>query len=336
MAQMFGLCSNPTMSLRLWGVSLVLNAILAATVQWSAPAQPKLSDRLDYEWVGQHVLEPGCTVAVYCYRILVPVLLEQVPLEPETRWRAARWTATTLAGAIVAVTTAGLANGLPSAIIASLLVQGSYGFAFTAYDPYTADPWVFVILAVTAWCWLANRWLAAFMVTLIGIFAKETVALISVSAALAALVSPRRNGWRYWLVQAVVVSVTLLTYRWLADTYLGWDISQNAAAKFSSGSWLRIWWNNNPGLPLKAFFLFAPFGFGWLFAAAGVLRAPRDLQKLAIGATLPFLALNYVQTPERALGNLFFAKRRRRAILSFSNSISSGGPDSLVRGDAPR
>ena len=35
-------------------------------------------------------------------------------------------------------------------------------------------------------------------------------------------------------------------------------------------------------------------------------RAPRDLQKLAIGATLPFLALNYVQTPERALGNLFF------------------------------
>ncbi len=287
------------------GAIILLNALLAAVVQLTA-ASPKLTDRQEYEWVGHHPLESGCPWTVYCYRILVPVLLEQIPVTPEPRWRAFQLTANTVAGTIVSLTTAAMTNGLPGAAIAAILVQSSYGFAFTAYDPYTADPLVFMLSATLAWCWFGNRWRLALALGLIGIFAKETVALVSASTALAALAQRQRAGWTRWLVQAAIVVATLLSFHWVMDTYFDWGLSSNAAAQFSQGSWLALWWENNPGLLRKGFFLFAPFGFGWLYAIAGIQRAPRDLQKLSIGVILPFLALNFVQNPERALGNLFF------------------------------
>lgn len=291
--------------LRRYGAIVALNGLMALAVHAAAPAQPENTDRQEYEYVGQHRLEANCPWSVYCYRMLVPALLEQIPLEAETRWRWLQLAANTTAGSIVATTTAGLANGLPAAVIATILVQTSFGFAFTAYDPYTADPVVFAILAALAWCWLSNRWIAAMGLGLIGVFVKETVALLSIATALAALID-RRSGWRRWLLQGGVVLAVLLGFHWIMDTYFGWGIATNPAAQFAQGSWLARWWTNNPGLPLKGFFLFVPFAFGWLYAAAGVRAAPTRLRHLALGAALPFLALNYVQNPERALGNLFF------------------------------
>ncbi len=49
-----------------------------------------------------------------------------------------------------------------------------------------------------------------------------------------------------------------------------------------------------------------PFGFAWLYGLAGFRFAPDCLRALALGSILPILALVYVQTPERALGNAFF------------------------------
>lgn len=291
---------------RLWAGSLAFNAILAFALQAAAPTQPANTDRQEYEYNGQHPFAASCPWTVYCYRVLVPVVLEQIPVESERRWRGFQVSANTVAGTLLSITTGAMTNGLPGAAIAAILVQSSYGFAFTAYDPYTADPLVFVFSATLAWCWFANRWLLALAVGLVGIFAKETVALVSAATALAALVDRQRAGWTRWLAQGVIVAGSLFAFHWVMDTYFGWGISSNPAAQFSNGSWIARWWENNPGLWRKGFFLFAPFGFGWLYAAAAVTRAPRELQKLAIGATLPFLALNYVQNPERALGNLFF------------------------------
>ncbi len=95
---------------------------------------------------------------------------------------------------ILAITTAGLANGLPAAVLASLMVQMSFGFAFTAYDPYSAEPLLFVFSALLTWCWLANRPLTALGLALVGVFVKETVALVSGAAALAAMVNRGREG----------------------------------------------------------------------------------------------------------------------------------------------
>lgn len=286
-------------------VTLIANALLAAAVQSLAPAQPGLSDREEYEWVGRHALEPDCPYSVYCYRILVPAVLESIPIEPDARWRWFRWSATAVAGSIVAGTTAALGPGMSGAVLATIVVQGSFGFAFTAYDPYTADPLVFVMLALITWCWLTNRWGLALLSGVVGVLAKETVALISVASALAAL-QGRREDCRYWVAQAAIVVTVLFGFHWVADTYLGWDMSTNAASKFEDGSWLMLWWTNNPGVLRKAFFVFKPFGFAWIYAAAGFRYAPPDLRRLAVGALAPFLALNYIQNPERALATTFF------------------------------
>ncbi len=292
-------------SLRQYGAVIALNALLALAVHAAAPAQPDNSDRQEYDYVGVHGLDANCPWSVYCYRILVPVMLEQLPVDAELRWRWLQLAANTTAGSIVAITTAGLANGLAAALLATIVVQTSFGFAFTAYDPYTADPVVFAILATLAWCWFAQRWLVAMAIGLIGIFAKETVALLSVATALAAAID-RRAGWRMWVAQGGIVLAALLGFHWIMDSYFGWGISTNPAAQFAQGSWLARWWLNNPGLALKGFFLFVPFGFVWVYAAAGFSAAPKELRHLAVGAALPFLALNYVQNPERALSNLFF------------------------------
>jgi len=292
------------MAPRHWGAIVVLNALLATAVFVSAPPSPVRSDRDTYEGAGQ--IQANCRFSIYCYRFLVPLLLDQVPLAPELRWRAYQLTANTLAGSIVAGTAASLANGLPAAVLASVLVQTSFGFTFTAYDPFTADPMVFLVAAVIGWCWMANRTRPALAAGLFGIFAKETVALVSVSTGLAALVARNRLGWPGWVRQAALVFGTLVGFHWLVDTYYGWDMSTSQAVQLSEGAWIKLWWLGNPGLLRKAFLLFMPFGFGWLYAVAGYRAAPPLLRQLTLGALLPFLALNYGQNPERALANTFF------------------------------
>ncbi len=299
---------------RAWIAILMLNGALSGLTQLVAPAQPRLSDRQEYESVGQHPLEADCTWSVYCYRVLVPVLLEQIPLAPDSRWRWFRWSAVTAAGAIVSSTAASLGGGLSAAILVSVMVQTSFGFAFTAYDPYSAEPMVYLTSAVLAWCWMANRWAAALAIGIAGVFAKETVALMSGALALASF-SERRENWRRWLVQAAIVAATLLAFHGVMETYFGWGIATNPASRFSEGSWLALWWRNNPGIGRKTFYLSMPFGFVWLYAAAGFLIAPAKLRHLAIGAALPFLALNYVQNPERALANVFFVVAPLAAVL---------------------
>jgi hypothetical protein len=283
---------------------VVLNAMLASAIQISAPDQPINDDRESYEYVGEHGFAPNCPHSIYCYRVLVPLVLQQIPFEPETRWRGHQVLAAAAAGTIIALVTHLVAGGR-AALIASVLAQTNYGFSFTAYDPYTADPMVFVCAAMIAWCWVTDRWRLALIVGLVGIFIKETVALVSATCLLAALPRDRRS-WRAWVTSAFTVAFALLAFRWTMETFYGWDISTNPAAQFARGSWLVRWWHNNPFLVRKLYLLFAPFGFAWLFAVLGFQSADWRLRRLAAGAILPFLALCYVQTPERALANAFF------------------------------
>jgi len=290
--------------MRRLAVVVLFNAVLAAAVQALAPAQPRLTDRDEYEYTGRQPLAPNCPNTIYCYRILVPALLEQVPANPERRWRGLQWLAHTATGSVVAMAAAPI--GPP--LIASVLVQTSYAFTFTAYDPYSPDPVVFLISALVLYLWLADRALAVAVIAAIGVFAKETVALVTAAPALAVVMwSDHRSRWRWrWLLPSAFAWVILLGFHWYMDTYAGWGISANPAASFSTGSWLSIWWTMNPSLAKKALMLFAPFGFAWAFAAAGYRHAPGPFQQLAAGAALPMLALTFVQTPERALGNAFF------------------------------
>lgn len=280
---------------------LLFNGALSLLVLVAAPSQPRLSDRAEYEYTGRHGLAPSCPVTIYCYRILVPVALEQIPVDAEVRWRGLQWLAHTATGTVTAI----VVSPLASPFIASTVLQTSYAFSFTAYDPYTPDPVVFLIAALLLYCWTHDRAIAATFIAVLGVFAKETVALIAAAPAIAVLLSDRRTR-RQWWAGAGLAWIVLLSFHWYMDTFNGWSISKNPAADFSGGSWLVLWWRNNPSLLRKALMVFSPFGWAWLFAIAGYRFATPAIRQLAIGALLPIAALIYVQTPERALGNAFF------------------------------
>ena len=282
-----------------------LNLALAATFVLLAPGEPKLSDRDAYDYVGESPLTPNCPFSIYCYRVLVPVVVHQLPLGADTSWRTYQVLSNAAAGSVIAVVAGTLAATPAAPVLASVMAQGSYGFTFTAYDPYAADPMVFLIASLLTWCWITNRPWVALPLSAIGIFAKETVALVAAALALAALID-RRPGWKRWLVPALVSGALLAAFHVVSRVWLNWEIASNPAAQLSHGSWIGLWWRNNPFIERKAYMLFATFGFGWLFAALGWRLAPRPWRALALATIAPMLLLMIAQTPERALGNAFY------------------------------
>lgn len=287
---------------RLWIAVLILNAALAALIQAAAPAPPRLSDRENYDYNGRYPLTAKCPNSIYCYRVLIPMLLEYVPIEPERRWRGLQWLAHAATGSVVAIATAPIG----SPYIASLLLQTSYAFTFTAYDPYTPDPVVFLIAAMVLYYWIEDRTFIVALVALLFVFAKETVALVVSVPAIAAMASRQRPSWWRWLAPAILAWAPLLFFHWYMDTYAGWGIDSNLAASFSTGSWLAIWLKNNPSMVGRILMVFAPFGFAWAFAVFGYRHSTVAIRQLAMASVAPILLLAFVQTPERALGNAFF------------------------------
>lgn len=287
---------------RLGAAILLLNAALSVLVQMAAPSEPRLSDREEYEFNSLEPFAPNCPKTIYCYRFLVPAVLARVPLDSNARWRGLQWLAHTATGTIIGLAVTPYA----SPFIASTLLQTSYAFSFTAYDPFTPDPVVFLIAALLLYWWMRDRPIAVAVMVLIGVFVKETAGVLAACAATAAWFAPERpRRWR-WLVPVIVAAIALFAFHWYMDTYRGWSMSKNPAANFSGGSWLALWWRNNPSIVRKALMLFAPFGWAWMFAALGYRIAPAAIRQLAVGAIFPIAALMYLQTPERALGNAFF------------------------------
>jgi hypothetical protein len=298
-----------------------------------------LSDRDAYDYVGQAPFAPNCPVSIYCYRPLAPTLVHTLPIDPDTGWRAYQVLSNAAAGSVIA-TVAGTLSAAPiMPLLASVLAQTSYGFTFTAYDPYAADPLVFLIAALLTWCWVHDRLWPAVALGTIGIFAKETVALVAISFALAAVIgrsafapvvtrgastfalraSADRSAdreWQRWLIPAAASVALLAAFHLISRVWLNWEIASNPAAQLSHGSWLGLWWRNNPFVERKIYMIFATFGFSWVFAALGWRLAPPAWRSLAIATIPPMAILMIVQTPERALGNAFYVVVPLAALLA--------------------
>lgn len=235
----------------------------------------------------------------------MPAIVFALPFDLDTSWRVAQITFTTLAGTVLGLAAASLSAARSVPALASVVTQTSYGFAFTAYDPYAADPLVFLIAALLLWCRIHDRWQWAVALAAAGVFAKETVALFAGALAVAALIE-RGRGWRRWLWPAAASTITLGAFHVATRIWLDWDISQNPAAQWRHGFWLGLWWRTNPFLERKVYMIFATFGFAWLLAALGWRLAPRRWRVLAPALIAPMLILVVIQTPERAIGNAFF------------------------------
>lgn len=233
----------------------------------------------------------------------MPALVVRLPFGLDTNWRVVQITANAAAGTVLALAATSLSATTALPIFTSVIAQTSYGFAFTAYDPYSPDPVVFLIAALLSWCWIHDRWRWAIALAVAGVFIKETVALLCGALAIAALIKPVR---RSWVVPAAASGVTLAAFHLATRTFLDWDISRNPAAQLEQGSWLALWWRTNPFLERKIYMIFAVFGFTWLFAALAWPMAPRRWRVLAPALIVPIAILVVIQTPERALGNAFF------------------------------
>ena len=292
------------MTWRYWLGILALNMALVVSLRAIAPPQPVVSDRAAYEYVGRHGLEPDCPVSVYCYRVLVPVVLERLPGPPEARWRWFEGVSNVSAGFVLALAATRVVPDPLAGVLSTIMAQTAYGFSFTAYDPYTADPLVFLISAAFALAWIADWPIVGLGLALVGGFVKETVALVATSFGVGAVLDRAARRWQ-WGAGAVAAWVVVLGFHWVMDTYAGWTLATSPAARLTSGSWLAVW-SADKSAGWIAFLLFVPFGFAWIFALLGYRVAPPRLRALTLGALVPMLGLNYIQNPERGLANAFF------------------------------
>jgi hypothetical protein len=122
-----------------------LNLALAVTFFLLAPVAPRLSDRETYDYVGLAPFAPNCPFSIYCYRPLAPALVHNLPIDPGIGWRAYQVVSNAAAGSVIATVAATLSPAGVVPLLASVMAQTSYGFTFTAYDPYGPDPLVFLM-----------------------------------------------------------------------------------------------------------------------------------------------------------------------------------------------
>ena len=259
-----------------------LNLALAVTFFLLAPVEPKLSDRDAYDYVGQAPFAPNCPFSIYCYRPLAPTLVHNLPVDPDTGWRAYQVLSNAAAGSVIATVAATLSAAPLVPLLASVMAQTSYGFTFTAYDPYAADPLVFLIAALLTWCWVHDRVWPALALSTIGIFAKETVALIAIAIALAAVIG--RSAFAPVATRGFGGSrMEKVAATGVGQRRAARGVSRHLARVVELGDRARILprnWSTDrgsacggatiPSIERKVYMLFATFGFGWVFAGAGL------------------------------------------------------------------
>lgn len=307
----------------LWLVVLGLNLALSVAAALLAPGEARVShtaDRAGYEFVGAHPLESPCPHSIYCYRLLVPVTLEAFPGTPLERWRGFALVANTLTGVAIAAASVRVARArsddaeprhqLAPMVIASIAFQTSFGATFALFDPFTPDAAVYLAAAVMTWLWLRDQAWLVMAVALVGVWAKETVALVGAILAIAALLTPRRRtrARAAWLVSGAVPAVAIVIFHIVANRALGWSEAGSGSADLAHGAWLARWLADATLTPAsRAFYLFIPFGLGWLYAVFGLKMAGPRLRALAFATLIVIPVLVYLQTPERALANAFIA-----------------------------
>jgi hypothetical protein len=298
-----------TRGLGFWLSVCVVNLALACAAGVLAPREiGTTADRTGYEYVEAHPLAPNCPHSIFCYRVLVPAALDHVHAPEVVRWRGFAIAANTLTGVLLAGLAVAAAFTRPwlTAMVASILYQLSFGATFAIFDPFTPDAAVYLLAACLAVLWWRDRPWLAMVAALIGIFVKETIALVTTAIALAACVQPRARR-RPWLIGALVAWVVVIGFHASMDAFAGWTEQGSGSADVLGGAWLSRWLADGTlTTSSRLLYLFIPFGFAWLYAALGVRGAPRRLQSLALGALLTVPALIYVQTPERALATASF------------------------------
>jgi len=317
------------------GLKLLLaNAVLAGAIVVLAPREiGSTADRVGYEYVAQHPLEPDCPHSIFCYRVLVPTLLENVPVSSVVSWRALAFGTNVLTGLVLARIAMLCGAEAGGVLIVSILFQTSFGATFAVFDPFTPDAVVYLVASLVALCWVRGWPVRALLIGLVGVFAKETVALVMSVPALAVCLSGRPRRRYAWISAAVATWLGLLGFHAVMDLFEGWSERGSASADLLGGAFLARWLSDATlNSSARLLYIFIPFGFAWLYAALGLRHAPERLRVLAFAAVVLLPGLVYVQTVERALATASFVVVPLAALFLARSPILLGLAAALTNG----
>jgi hypothetical protein len=188
---------------------------------------------------------------------------------------------------------------------ATWIAAFGYGPLVTIFDPYTADPAMYLLGPWLMADLLEHRLGRATIAATIGVFAKEFAAApMWIYAGVAALE-------RHWgLVARATLAALAVTTVWFGlqvvlmmifnNTY-----GPNPSVDLLGGGYFRAW-VAALGVRNAAFYLFSAFGPLYLLMAAGWRHAQPTMRRIAIASLPAAAAFVYVQQPDRALWNFHF------------------------------
>ena len=315
----------------------VLAALIAAgglsVLVWLVPAAPLTGDGPSYIAYAQSHLQHGAASAWHARRILGPLIVGALPLDPLVGFHAL--TLTSLFIAALLTWAAALRWGQAAALTSIVFFLGSWAVAPNLREYALVDPlaWAFV-----AAMWLATShrqwWLAAVLGGL-GVLAKEVVVVAAIAAAVAAW-SPERG--RLHAIRAATIAVPALVVVALLVLVVPGSGTDAVA-------YLTKWWVDGLGSlgPLRVVYLvFASFGALWLLLPRGLPALPSHLRRASwvfVGAAI---LLPAVGSPER-MEELVFpaiiaaacaATRGRYVALAFGLGVANLAFVARIGGDA--
>jgi len=258
-----------------------------------------------YRKIGRDFAVLDC-VDIHCFRILVPIVVEHLP-GPSSLIKWKTYAVLTSAAAAMVTGRLCLVLGLStrSAGFATWIAAFGYGPLVTIFDPYTADPAMYLLGPWLMADLLEQRLGRATIAASIGVFAKEFAAApMWIYAGVAALA-------REWEVVArAALAALAVTTIWFGLQVVLMMIFNNSygpnpSVDLLGGGYFRAW-VAALGVRNAVFYLFSAFGPLYLLMAAGWRDASPTMRRIAIASVPAAAAFLYVQQPDRALWNFHF------------------------------
>ena len=300
-----------------------------ALLTWLVNPAPLTGDGPSYVAYAQSHLQHGAASTWHARRILGPLIVGALPLDPLVGFHAL--TLASLFAASLMTWAAARRWGELTALASIVFFLGTWAVAPNLREYALVDPlaWAFV-----AAIWLATvqrRWLLAAVLGGVGVLAKEVV-LLAVLAAAAAAWSP---GSRLRAASIPIPALVVLAVLVLVKPGSGTDAI----------AYLTKWWTDGLGSlgALRVVYLvFASFGALWLLLPNGVVALPADVRRAALVFIAAAFVLPAIGSPERMEELIFPAViaaacaviRDRYILLALALGVANAAFVARVGGDA--
>jgi hypothetical protein len=285
-------------------LTFVALAVLLGAAAAVAPAPWYQTDRDAYEATARQGIVWDCS-NLQCFRVLVPWVLGRLPGPSIVKWKTYAVLANVLAA--IAIGRLSLALGLAprAAVIATWISAFGAVPMLTLFDPFTADPLMFLLGPLLTTSLLAGRRTRAMLVGAAGVLAKEFAAAPLWIFALWAALRRRWDAALQGFTIAAGVTLFWVALQLTLTLRYNYSYAGSSSSDLLGGGFLTHWLSTvRPWTAAKV--LVGELGALLLLAPAGLAFCGEELRLLALAAVPAAAALVYVQQPDRALWNFHF------------------------------